>query len=479
MKFAPLTLILSPEGRGGKSRFPLIFWLLIAFFLVRSFIYASFVPIWQGPDEPHHYDYIHYLQTEKSLPTLGKTTLCGKVRGSLESFYFNSYATGKTPYGQGGINTNEPLVKESQKKDHHRKDLLQNQIAQHPPLYYMIGAVITWPFKDASLLTSIFILRTFSAFLGLGVLILIYLTVRLIYNKSQLPALASVAFAALNPMFAHVMTLVNNDALINFLFALFLYLLTLSIKDGLSLKRAIALGTVIGLGLLTKFFFVASIPILFLALVFFRKEMLPNIKMVSITFILPIVITSPVLIRNVILYKTLQPVYKFKFLQDNPFKDMSFVNYLLASSFVRKLRISFWSNFGWVKPRFTDPYYDLLLILAMVAFVGLVIYGFKKAYQGDFFKLKYVTLLFIAPLFLISAIAYNSYKSAVITGVVEGVQGRYLFSLIGVIGLFLYLGLKTLIPFKQGYAVFVLIVIGMLALDASAIFYYILPYFYF
>ncbi|KKN39868.1 hypothetical protein LCGC14_0739000 [marine sediment metagenome] len=65
------------------KRLPLFIWLLLALFLARAFIYAYYVPPWQGPDEPQHYDYIHSLQIEKSLPVLGEVTLCNKVRSSL------------------------------------------------------------------------------------------------------------------------------------------------------------------------------------------------------------------------------------------------------------------------------------------------------------------------------------------------------------------------------------------------------------
>jgi 4-amino-4-deoxy-L-arabinose transferase-like glycosyltransferase len=455
--------------------------------LVRSFIYASFVPPWQGPDEPLHYDYIHYLQVEKKLPVLGEVVLCKKVRLSLASFYFDSFIRGTNPYlSDKQLNTKELPIKDVDDVNHTGTSSQQrNQIIQHPPLYYVLMAILTWPFKDASLFTQIWLIRMLSALLGLGVIIFTYLSFETIFEKNRFPAFGAAAFVALNPMFVHDMALINNDALTNFLFAFFIYLFIKGIKEGFELKRVSLIGVVIGLGLLTKFFFFIALPFMLFGLVLFRKRLLPSYRVVALSIFVPLLVSAPYYLRNIFLYGTVQPIFKFKTLDNALFAKMSFVKYLIGSAFKRKLVYSFWSNFGWTSPRFSEEFYRILKIFPLFVVVGLVFYLFHLVRKKDFFKLKLLTLLSSAPIMLVLPLAYNSYKNARMTGVVEGVQGRYLFLLIGIFGLLMYLGIRQLLPviadntMRRDRLALAIVVGGMAILDISAIFYYILPYFYF
>ncbi len=469
------------------NRLPLFVWILIGLFIVRAFIYAYYIPPWQGPDEPQHYDYIHFLQTEKTLPVLGEVTLCNKVRSSLTSFYFNPYTREKNPYaGKKHLDTTENFggkIEHADAKSINSEapaiTAQRNQIVQHPPLYYFLGAIITWPFKNGTLLSNIFILRMMSALFGLGVVVLTYFGVSLLFSERSYAAYGATAFVALNPMFAHVTTIINNDSLANLLFAVFIFLFIKSAKEGLDNKKAVYLGVVVGLGLITKFFFVLALPLLVLAFIFFRKTIAKNPLPFAISTITPLLLAGFVYLRNLYLYGAIQPIYRFRTLDNNTFQNMSIFSYALTTEFGKKFIISFWSNFGWIKPRFDMIYYKVATVIVFFALVGFVAYMITLVLKKDFFKFKVLALLSLAPASLALAITLNSYKLAQDSGVIEGVQGRYLFSFIGVIGLVLYLGIKQLIPFRKGHLALAIFIAGLLFLDISAIFYHILPYFYF
>jgi len=458
----------SPAATGSRA----IIGLLIALFLVRAFIFASFIPPWQGPDEPLHYDYARYLQLNKKLPVLGQSDLSTRTKLSLISFYFDDFVRGKNPYAaKKSLNTKEIKTAGRNIKLNQER---QNQIVGHPPLYYLVAASILSLLKNSSLLTSIWLLRMLSALFGLGVIILTYLTVNLLFEKSKLPALAATAFVALSPMFAHMTTVINNDSLLNLLFALFLFLLVKSIKKGLTDRRALSIGVVVGLGLLTKFFFFLAFPLLILAFWFFRKELSLSYKKLALVFLPPLVLAAAYYLRNINLYGTLQPAYRFS--SQAIFKNFTFPKFFLE--FGRTFFISFWSNFGWQKPTFIKSYNVALFLVCLLAFAGLVKYFSSLYRRRDFLKLKTVGLLGFAPFLLTIAIAFYSFKESRISGLLQGVQGRYLFSFIGILGLFLFLGLRELLPYKGGRAAFVLLLSGLVVLDISAVFFYILPYFY-
>lgn len=454
-----------------KMSLPTLIWLLLALFIVRAFIYASFTPPWQGPDEPLHYDYIHYLQTEKKLPVLGKTVLCKKVNISLSHFYFNIFLKNKSPYAV----LKNPKVKESHRyeTEHGKEGLRQNQIVQHPPLYYLIAATISYPFKDSSLLTNIWLLRILAALFGLGVVIFTFLTVNLIFEESKWPAIAATAFVAINPMFTHITTLVSNDSLFILLFSIFLFLLTKSVKEGLTNKLSIYLGLVTGLGMLTKFFFILAFPIILAAFLLFNKQAQLDLKKVLITFISPVIISGVYYLRNLKLYGVLQPV--FKSTKAKGFlTEISFTKFIYL--FSQKLFISFWSNFGWQYPRFGKSWHIFILSVLFVSFLGLIaflVYSYRQQ-----FKFK-ISTLFLSAIFLLTfVLAFYSYKELRLTGFVQGIQGRYFFTFIGPLGLFLYLGIRQILPFLRGKAAFIMLLVFMGAMDFSAIFYHILPKFY-
>ncbi len=124
-------------------------------------------------------------------------------------------------------------------------------------------------------------------------------------------------------------------------------------------------------------------------------------------------------------------------------------------------------------------YYKFATLIVAIALIGFVAYMTILAFRKDMLKFKLLALLSLGPASLIAAISLNSFKLARISGVIEGVQGRYLFSFIGVIGLVLFLGIRQLLPFRNGHVALVVFIAGLIVLDISAIFYHILPYFYF
>ncbi|MBE2223990.1 MAG: glycosyltransferase family 39 protein [Anaerolineae bacterium] len=107
-----------------------------------------------------------------------------------------------------------------------------------------------WPWQDFALAAHI--LRWFSTLLGLGTLLCIYGSSRLVWPTQPDIALLAAAFVAFLPQFAFLHSSITNDTLIIFLASFALWQILRVWLTGGSNGRFLLLGITIGLAILTK-----------------------------------------------------------------------------------------------------------------------------------------------------------------------------------------------------------------------------------
>src|ERR1044072_8069726 len=56
------------RARALSLRWPYAFTALAAAYLALAAAYGVAVPLWEAPDEPEHYQYVHYLRSNLALP---------------------------------------------------------------------------------------------------------------------------------------------------------------------------------------------------------------------------------------------------------------------------------------------------------------------------------------------------------------------------------------------------------------------------
>jgi hypothetical protein len=164
-----------------------------------------------------------------------------------------------------------------------------SQEAAQPPLYYLLGALLIAPIDtagareqvwlnpfasvgDASALTNLnravqtpaaawpwrgyalaaHLLRLFSTLLGLGTLLCMYASGRLLWPAEPSKALLAAALVAFLPQFNFLHAAITNDALIIFLASLALWQLLRLWRGAATTGRLLLLGVTIGLAALTK-----------------------------------------------------------------------------------------------------------------------------------------------------------------------------------------------------------------------------------
>ncbi len=133
--------------------------------------------------------------------------------------------------------------------------------AHQPPLYYFLSAVVYHLTGGSGKGV-----RLLSTLCSLGVVALVYLTVRRLFPERPLLALGAMAFTAFLPMHIAIGSAVGNDALTNLLFAGALYLVAVLLAEPPQIRTLLFLGAVVGLALLTKATAVLLFPISVVAL---------------------------------------------------------------------------------------------------------------------------------------------------------------------------------------------------------------------
>jgi len=228
--------------------------------------YLAILPVFEGFDENAHYSSMRQIADIGTIPIYDKSYLDQETidyQGPL------AYGSGMPPFDRNMVYskffTNPELVeyyrqayRQSLTRSPYRASQVSNWQAQHPPLYYLLLASLVSVSNHFSLVTQFFLLRMVSFILALAGVAFGLLA----FRQPSLPPAADpamigfVLYPVILPMFYPEFTRLGNDSLCLFLVALVAYLLSLWLKDEHNTKISIAIGIVLGMGLLTKAFFI-------------------------------------------------------------------------------------------------------------------------------------------------------------------------------------------------------------------------------
>ncbi len=187
-----------------------------------------------------------------------------------------------------------------------------NQLVQHPPLYYVLGAGVVGlvpDWQDAPLDRVWLSLRWWNALLALPLPLLLFAAARRLRLPDPLPVAAALVPLAV-PELTHLESAVNNDNLLVILGACATLLVIRVLTGDLTRRTAVLLGLVTMLALLTKGFalmFPAWIALAYLVAAYRRRERFGA----ALTSLLVVaVVTLPGVawwVRNVVVHGMLQP----------------------------------------------------------------------------------------------------------------------------------------------------------------------------
>lgn len=427
---------------------------VLAVTFLLGIMFATITPIWQTPDEPTHTAFIENLAYYHRFPVPSEE-ITPAIYDSLS----------KTGYW--------PELVRSIRWPGGRTMLLS--AAAHPPLYYMIAAPIFWAATPLGLNGQVYVLRLFGVLMALVTVWLGYKTATALFPDDTFIQVLTAALIGLQPMFLFVMAGVNNDALTNPLFAAAFYVLALFLVKGFNGRRAVALGVILGLGIATKPSFVIMLPVAFMVLAV-RAIMSRVVKEAArdtgLTALALSVAASWLFLWNRQAYSTLlgnatgagnAPGWS-KFMSLDALRDY----------FLRKIGPQYWGNFGWLSISMSHQVYEALYLFCAAAAAGILIWLIRAYKRRELKSAVVIGLLMLAGTTIGTIIAVMRFD--ILTE--GGSQGRYLFTALVPISLFLAVGIRGLTP--DGLRKYILPAAGagFLSLCLLALFGYVLPHFY-
>jgi len=443
---------------------------MVVVYMVVGALYALKTPPWEAPDEPAHYNYIAYLAENGRFPVLQE--------GDYPHEYLEEIKAAQFPP--------EMSIAPIRYEFH------------QPPLYYLLAAPIYLATKPLALAQQVVVLRIFSLLQGGALLIVSYLVVKEVFPESEFLPLVSVAFIATVPMHIAMSAAINNDTLGELILALILWQCLLAMREGLGRGRALCLGLLLALALLTKttIYIPAIASILVAALYLWRGEK-AIFRHLGLILGMGLALSAWWFLRNGLVYGGFDIfgwARHYAIVLGQPTTADWVARYgagkVVKDFFVISFK-SFWAIFGWMGVLVDSRIYDFLFLTSLATLLGVGIYVNKLARGSETLTAPQRWALSISLLiFLLMAASHVGYNFRLVQH-----QGRYLFPALIPIGLFFALGLRewarllarltsSLLPLYKARlehaaerAVLALFYLGFLALDLVCLDKFIVPYF--
>lgn len=455
--------------------------LLLAVTFVSGVFWAAVIPLWQIPDEPAHFGYIQSLGEDFSIladaPLSQEITVVYVLTG-LGAVPFHRDVT--QPFAAGSQQgPQEGTVKELPDSLRVQNNTTQwNPAISYPSGYYLPASLVYRLLGSQDVLTIMFGLRIFSAFLTTLTMLFGYLTLkRFFHDEAPAKAKATALIIAFSPMYIYMGMAVNVDVLVWLFFSVYLYLLTKALTEGLSPRLNLLVALTAALGLWVKQTFLLAIPFYLILLVFLNlsKSLTPSRTVVPLlAFFATIAILDGWLYLGDFIRTS--PTYAGG-TETEEASIMGFFRHLVDRwPMYRWTFDTFWGNFGWLDTPLSQRSYDFLRWGSAAAATGLVLYFITSILRRrvDVLSLFYLSLsiTFIAFFILVNYIRIT-------TGEGWLLQGRYFFPIIVPIIALQVRGLTWFVnmrPFRD--IALLALVVGIILFQVDVLFRYVIPRYY-
>jgi hypothetical protein len=443
--------------------------LLLALSLTRGILYSAVTPPWQAPDEPGHFQYAAFLVRYHRFPTRQDVA----VEEGLQTQVYVSMQ--ESDFWARRAHTSAPAALEEEYR----------AAVGHPPLYYLLGALLLAPFSRCDLVTQLHVLRLGSVLLGTLTVLVAYLTAQALFPEDASWQLAVPAFVAFLPMHTFITSSVNNDSLAELLASLVIYSLLRILRTGLSWRRVVGIACLLASGLFTKRTTAFAIPLAALTLLLYCLRAKP-LKLAPTNEAprcllrwlrhrcawLIIVSAIGLLLWALTLHPPFSIHHLHLLLEPQRYVPAALKTYAL---FFLLTFASFWANFGWMNVPLDLSWYTALAVFSLLALCGLGLFAVRVVRGTEFLETwqRKVLLMLLLAVVLIFA---QTFGLMIVQGIPQ--QGRYLFPALIPLAVFFTLGLREWVPARHRGLFLLALVLGMFVLDSVSLCCYVIPHFY-
>jgi len=238
--------------------------------IARLGFYSAMLPLWEGYDEWAHFGVIRTLSQRGGFLVARQAPIPRDVEASLELAPVPWELRGLPPPAvtedvywslSGEARAQRVASFHAMPVNWSREDgagSLTAYEALQPPLYYWMMAPVAGMLRGAGLAAQVTTIRWLSVLIASLTIPLVFRIGREVFADDRM-ALGCAALVAVMPGFALDVARVGNDCLAVSLFTLLTWLGLKVIREGLVYSSAVCLGLTLGLGLLTKAYFLTAL----------------------------------------------------------------------------------------------------------------------------------------------------------------------------------------------------------------------------
>jgi hypothetical protein len=444
----------------SKRRARQLLYIIVLLYLGLGVAYSVVNPIFESPDEALNYDNIRYLIEERRLPVLEPDEPT-KAHHPPLYYVLGALLTFWVP--------NEHLDAIVERTNPFWAYRLWEPGVDNKSLYLHDPTLESFPYRDVAL--GVHLIRWLSLLMGAGTILLVYATAREIItavyggrnDSARALAVGAAALVAFNPMFLYISGSVHDDPLANLVSAAMLYVATRILVHGATVRRAATLGLLMGLGVLTKLTCLLVMPTAGLALLYRpladrgRAGWRDVVRLGGVALGLALLIGGWWFARNWVLYG--EPTAMVRQTGVWGVRENA-PDFVAAARELGFLHNSLWGIFGYGQIPFPRPIYDLARLMGLMALGGLLLLYVRHrlgrtAWRGS---LSALGVLATAP---IIALAVN-FARMTISAAAD--FGRYLFVTLAILAPLYALGLAEWLSVRRRTALAPAIALGMLTL---------------
>lgn len=331
-----------------RNAFPI---LLLAFVLL-ALAYSVIIPLGEAPDEVSHWSYVQYLLDNHWLPT-GDGASSGEAHQAPLYYFLDALFTSWIPSHQITVLANPDWQLDNPQANNLLLHTRDEGFPYHDgALAWHLGRVLSILFSSITVWTTFQITRQ-------------------VFPSHETLAITAAGFVAFLPQFIFLSAVVNNDNLVIALSALSL-LVFLRTPPNAPSRRFILLGTLLGLGALTKISAFVLWGAIGIALLL-RQENSPlrqRLRCIIVTFATSIALISPWCIYNWMIFG--DPLNMTRWLNTVPRTEPMVLSDWTPYG-VRMIE-SFWGKFGGASSlAMPQLAYVALSALLVVALMGVIL----------------------------------------------------------------------------------------------------------
>ena len=448
----------APVTRSQKV--PIASWPILLVILLlavsRGGLYASLMPPWGLIDEEQHFDYVQSLAERGTIPTVGETYLSPEIIKSLfETQRWTAFHWPTPP---------SPDPKDMGLEGYSYE-------GYQPPLYYALLAPL-YAVLPGGVLLKLFALRWVTVGLSLLAVWMVYrIASELFPDDKLLPFLAAALLVVIPERTASISRL-NNDVLVEVFATALIWVCTRVLLQGLTPRRSLLLGALLGLGFLAKSSMAVLIAPLLVVLWLNRRTahwLRCTIYMAGVAGL----IAAPFVARNLWLYGDLTGMAGFKQITNFAAPSLTLLGVVRAAiDLFRHLWLVWWKGALPGNNIVVLAIHALLALICGLSLLGLWRYRQHQPAQAAGDRRTLVLLVYLVAIGFCALAVLLSYFA----GDFPAIQGRFFLPVLAPIVILMSWGLWYV---PHGRLIQLATILLLLFADTLSLFANQLPYFYF